>query len=463
MANKYGKYHTTLSRRDFMKMLGLSGAAIGAVTAMPAATPILFHDLDETMASPEADWKRPSWIKETERPTVDIDWQMMGRFDYGEVMFARGFEKAMGAPYVRWATEVGQRNKAQWIRQGRPGFTLRDHAIRYATQPFAFKSHSFIGHKLAPTPQDLGVPRWEGTPEENSRMLRSAMRLFGADQVSFVELDSDTTEKLIYSYDIDGKRIDIKHVSYPEEQQDCRIIPKKARWVIIYTVKMSYELVHRLPSWSAGATVYNGYAMGPFVQERTQEFLRGLGYMCLGEIRPNAIGTSVGFGILAGIGEMSRVEHLITPERGLSHRVFKLITDLPLMPGKPIDSGVMQFCRTCKKCAELCPANAIPRATDPSWEIPGPYKRPGVRGWSRIEPLCYSYWRQTDTGCGFCLAVCPLNKPGSTAYFNAMRGVASKTSAINPLFRNIDDAIGYGVRTEYEDFWNLEMPTMGWD
>ncbi|PKH45665.1 reductive dehalogenase, partial [Dehalococcoides mccartyi] len=37
------KFHSTLSRRDFVKALGLSGAGLGLASAAAPA----FHDLDE--------------------------------------------------------------------------------------------------------------------------------------------------------------------------------------------------------------------------------------------------------------------------------------------------------------------------------------------------------------------------------------------------------------------------------
>ena len=48
------KFHSTISRRDFLKILGLGGAGFAAAVSAPA-----FHDLDEVLTSPEAEFKRP--------------------------------------------------------------------------------------------------------------------------------------------------------------------------------------------------------------------------------------------------------------------------------------------------------------------------------------------------------------------------------------------------------------------
>ena len=73
------KYHTTVSRREFMKGLGLVGAGLGAA----AATTPVFHDLDEVTSSksshPEMRW----WIKERdyEDITTPIDWTVFAPYD----------------------------------------------------------------------------------------------------------------------------------------------------------------------------------------------------------------------------------------------------------------------------------------------------------------------------------------------------------------------------------------------
>lgn len=54
-----GKFPSTISRRDFLKILGLGGAGLGA-TAVSAP---VFHDMDEVLASPEAKFKRSWYVR----------------------------------------------------------------------------------------------------------------------------------------------------------------------------------------------------------------------------------------------------------------------------------------------------------------------------------------------------------------------------------------------------------------
>jgi reductive dehalogenase len=186
-------------------------------------------------------------------------------------------------------------------------------------------------------------------------------------------------------------------------------------------------------------------------------------YIGIGEASTyNALGSHVGLGIMAGMGEMSRTMHLMTPEYGLHQRVFMLITDLPLAPGKPIDFGVMNFCRACKKCADFCPVNAIPHDTEPDWQKRGPYQVDGVRTWYRNEPVCNAYMHQT-AGCALCIAVCPLSKGNRQAFYHdIMRATVSTTPVLNRFFRNMDDFLGYGIKDNPEAFWDLDPPPFAW-
>ena len=63
------KHHSTISRRDFLKILGLGGVGLGAAAV---AAPV-FHDLDEVIASPQAEFKRPWYVKEVDKPTMEVD------------------------------------------------------------------------------------------------------------------------------------------------------------------------------------------------------------------------------------------------------------------------------------------------------------------------------------------------------------------------------------------------------
>ena len=68
------KFHKTVSRRDFMKALGLGAAGLGAAAA---ATPVI-HDLDELVSTANYDTDNinqpPWWVKNRDfkNPNVEI-------------------------------------------------------------------------------------------------------------------------------------------------------------------------------------------------------------------------------------------------------------------------------------------------------------------------------------------------------------------------------------------------------
>jgi epoxyqueuosine reductase len=461
-------HHSTVSRRDFMKTLGLGSAAAGLATL---SSPV-FHDLDEVLASPMAERKLPPWVREVDKPTVEIDWQRMQRFDGTKTVFnPPAFAQAIGPVDEQKLRAIGglfgEGGYGKRVSDNKPGYQLKDLALnmggRFFMHPDKFaKWKPFLGPQIAPTPKDLGVPRYEGKPEENSRMVRAALKLFGASTVGFVEID-DNTRKLFYSTDaFDKKQVIFDNVEEPIETDTQRIIPSKAAWAIVFSVRMSPPSISRAPYPISQAAVGMGYSEGALIANRLQEFLRTLGYHCMAE--SNILGSlanSGGFGVMAGLGELSRLNRVITPEYGPIVRIFKVATDLPLAPSKPIDAGIWKFCRTCKKCAETCPTKTL-SMDDPSWEVKGFWNNPGVKAYYEEAPKCLTYWRQSAGSCIICFAVCPFTKQDKSFMHAFVQQTIAAAPAFNGLIRKMDDIFGYGQLKDPESWWDMELPPYGY-
>jgi epoxyqueuosine reductase len=430
-----------------------------------------YRDLDEIKSSPAAERKLPWWIREVDKPTVDIDWSQMKRFDCNNIMFNNGFNQALGPENAmklgQRATETGTKN----ILENEPGFNLRDKALvagGWVTSLLATE-HAFLGPgikvpaDLCGIPEELSYPRYEGTPEENTRMVRAAAKIYGAASVGVVELD-DNTRKLIYSFDgWDKRKWEFEDVDKAYETEKKKVIPYKAQWVIVYTIRMSQPTMALAPSVLEEAATSIGYSEGTSVQLRLQQFINRLGYQCLADGSMGTSGNSPGFGVLAGLGELSRLNRMLSPRWGPMVRVFKVITDLPLAPTKPIDAGIFRYCRDCKKCAEFCPSNALSMETEPSWEVQGPWNNPGVKTYYEKAPNCFSQWLKLGGhDCGICLACCPLSRQDTSLIHihDFVRRVISTTPAFNKIITKLYTDPGYGK--DAEAWWELDLPPHGY-
>ncbi|MDP6495910.1 MAG: reductive dehalogenase, partial [Dehalococcoidia bacterium] len=306
------------------------------------------------------------------------------------------------------------------------------------------------------------MPSWQGSPEENARMIRAALRHFGADQVGFVELN-ERTRKLIYSYDaLDGKTLEFENVELAYETDKKRVIPDRARWVIVFSLQMPEELIKRrsgrAPTAFSSSATGLAYGRARNIMDRLQNFLHVLGYQGLMGTWFNGLGIASAFGVMAGLGELSRLNRMISPEYGPLQRIFRIVTDLPLAPTGPINAGIMRFCRTCKICAEKCPAEALSMEAEPSWEVVGPWNNPGHRAYFENSVACRTWWSLSTVGCSTCFAVCPFSKKDKSFLHKIVKSTISATPLLNLFHTRMDDVFGYQKPKELESWWKLNMP-----
>jgi reductive dehalogenase len=438
-----------------MGLLGTVAAAGKMVVDWDSKAPIL---------------KRPNFVKEVDKPTVEIDWDVIKRFDERNTAFN---PKYYGDKYDK-LREIQTRNTDKWLKESRPGWSLKDHAVASGwSRGFANVSGAefpFIGPP-ATNPEERGVPKWTGTPEEAAKIVSAAMRYYGAGTVGFVKIEPGTTEKLIFEYDGDGKKIEFTNeVQEPTETEEKRLIPEDCRTAIVFTVQMSRELWRRAPSVLGGSVSRMGYELGGLIQGRTQMFLKSLGYHAPGEYRRNALAVAPGLAVLGGLGEMARYNRLITPEYGPTVRVFKMLTNLDIAPSKPIDAGLMEFCKACKKCAEMCPSKSLSMDTEPSWETTGDWNNPGIKTWYDDAVKCRSYWFEVGTGCGICFANCPFANKNLASFHKARAWATANLPVLDSTFKSLDDLLytpnmdKFGEPTaDPESWYDLDLPEYGYD
>lgn len=468
------KFHSTVSRRDFMKGLGLAGAGLGAAAA---STPV-FRDIDEAISAPSADWKRPWWVKERdyEDPTTEIDWSIVQRIDNSTTyctaspFVAAGYragyvvkpggDVSSASPVVADFMKSFKKTTKDYVNEKNPdwaGDTLRDCALfdsSVALQFGALKQprNPAGGFRSIPTPEQRGVAKWSATPEENMRMIRAAGRLAGLRDVSCVELNS-TTIKNIFSKNRAGKVVNFDSVVDYTEDDSSITYPNSCKWVISFNTQFANHLMRRSPAGPGLAAHKMGYARLGTGAAFLQEFLYGLGYMGFGSLPT----IDVPWPILCGVAEKGRMGmNVVSPEYGAQSGVATILTDLPLAPVKPIDAGIVRFCESCGICAEMCPWDSIPKGEsswEPEWEIN--YPAPGFKGW-RVNSNTCNY-------CTGCQGVCPFNSASHASAHALVRATSAVTPLFNGFFANMEEFMGFGGNKDPEAWWDMGDFTYGID
>lgn len=469
-------YHSTMGRRSFMKMLGMGGGALGLNAAFGGtAYAAGFKDIDDMMASPFADRKLPFWVREVDEPTCQIDWDNMEIFPSPHHTLFNPEAWDNKAEYFAIHAQNIASTK-QKVRDNVPGYSLRDRALADANcwgwgAPFSIAPEWGGPHVKAInewehptmfyTPEDYGVPKHQGTPEENSRLLRVAGRFLGAADMGFVKLD-ERTKKLLYGF-IDFEDVERGYV----KSQDKFILPNKDLWVICAIIPQSLFMAQYTDrmSWASSNTA--AYSRANIYANRMSVFLRGLGYQAYGG-DTTAIGRNVGFGIMAGLGESCRAGILCSPQWGTNFRAVMLtVTDMPLAVTKPIDAGIVEFCKVCKKCADMCPSGAISKADEPFWGGEAPWQAAGMKLWYQDAKKCYSYMLGGEPDCSRCQAVCPFTKFDEAVMHDLVRMSIAKAPQLNAIIRDMDDIFGYGAQPDPDvtpwDLDPMDIPLYGLD
>ena len=134
-------------------------------------------------------------------------------------------------------------------------------------------------------------------------------------------------------------------------------------------------------------------------------YIRRLGYPAF----PSIVGTYTTLItpllIESGLGEGSRLGIAINPFIGAAFKAAAVLTDLPLLPDKPIDFGLQNYCANCMICAEQCFMHAISDREKEEYN--------GYDTYRQNRNLCFSGMMTNPIGnfCQRCAKTCPWNRP----------------------------------------------------
>ena len=203
---------------------------------------------------------------------------------------------------------------------------------------------------------------------------------------------------------------------------DFSQMPKHWEFAIVIGVPMEWDVVLSSPQFS---TSYDAYDRVSTVAVRLEGALKYAGYPARTHSPMTGYDLIVPpHAVEAGLGEVGRTGFCITPEVGGNCRMAVVTTSLPLATDRPIDFGVAEFCAKCKLCAESCPSGAMSTADSPDGMVIRGYEH-----WYINNGACYNYWRESmgPMGCRQCVAVCPYSRKD-----NWLHDVARKIDPRDP-------------------------------
>ena len=233
------------------------------------------------------------------------------------------------------------------------GFHQKDYAIRNAAWRLSdvlMDVHGEGGRREGFTDvftlqRDVSPRRADlGGPEDAARQIKKAARALGAALVGVTHYDA--------RWQYSARFRDGSGEELPPE------IPPGLDHVIVVAVPMPYDIMKTAPSALGSAAAGMGYSRDAALLISLAQFIHDLGYQAIPSMNDTA--PSIPYAIKAGLGEYGRNGLLITKEYGPRVRLGKVYTDLPLAHDRPIHFGVQEFCQICKRCAETCPAKALP-------------------------------------------------------------------------------------------------------
>ena len=261
------------------------------------------------------------------------------------------------------------------------------------------------------------------SPEEASARIKGYSRMVGADMVGIARLNPHW----IYSH-----RGEIFH----ENWQDWgRPIEVSHEFAIVFAQEMSLEMVATGPHTPTVIESMRNYAKGAFIATQVASFIANLGYSATANHVRHYDALMVPLAVDAGLGEMGRLGYLMTKRYGPRIRLSAVTTDLPLVVDQPIDIGVEDFCRQCKKCAHTCPSKSIPVEEEPQVSN-------GIRRWKLNAETCFDYWGKVGTDCDICMRVCPWSHADTLPHW-IIKFLVSRNCHSRRLFTYLDDVF-YG-------------------
>ncbi len=286
----------------------------------------------------------------------DLAYDLARRGEYGQAV-QRGVQKSLPGKYPLSAAQKDVMDHLALVE-----------AHRAAAEP-------------APIPQE---------PEVLTRHLKAVAYFMKADVVGTCAVPASA----YYSHDKQGQPIEAKYEN-----------------AIVFAMGKSWPAMRA----STGSDLmgdpisFQAYAHLGLVAEIMAGYVRRLGWDASPQYGPSFVDKySVQMPHLllqAGLGEVSRAGIILNPYLGLGYKAAAVLTNMPLVPDRPIDFGLQRFCQDCQICAENCPSRAIATGDKVMYN--------GYQTWKLDTRRCasFNFTSKKGTLCNRCVKSCPWTYP----------------------------------------------------
>jgi epoxyqueuosine reductase len=268
-------------------------------------------------------------------------------------------------------------------------------------------------------------------PEILTRHIKAAGYFLKADIVGTCEVP----ESAYYSHDKKGRPIEPKF-------KNAIILVMGKQWNAMHA-STGYD-------WMGDPISFQVYQHLGLVAETIANYVRRLGWDASAQYGPSFVNK---YSVLmpplllrAGIGEVSRAGIVLNPYLGLGFKAAAVLTNMPLVPDKPIDFGLQRFCQDCQICAENCPSRAISMGDKVMYN--------GYETWKLDTRRCasFNFTNKKGTMCNRCVKSCPWIYPPTWPH-NLVRGMVMHSRLAQQIAIRAAHLLGTGKDHPDDKWW----------
>jgi epoxyqueuosine reductase len=356
-----------------------------------------------------SDWVR---VKQVDRPTTRIT-EGAQRIDMRDTAYGLA-ERGVYGPAVQ-----------QGVRRSLPGKVPLSAAQKDVIDYLALIQANAVAPQIAPIPQE---------PELLTRHIKAAGYFLTADIVGTCRVPLSA----YYSHDKQGNPIQ-------PEYENAIVLVMRKDWKAMHASTGS--------DWIGDPISFQAYGRLALAAETMANYVRRLGWPASAQYGPSFVNR---YSVLipplliqAGIGEVSRAGIILSPYLGLGFKAAAVLTNMPLVPDKPIDFGLQRFCQDCRICAENCPSHAISAGDKVLYN--------GYETWKLDTKRCASFnFNKKGTMCNRCVKSCPWTQPQTWPH-NLVRGLVTRSRLVQRIAIGAATHLGLGNDHPDQKWWyNVE-------